>query len=67
MSAGPVLADRTPSDWRIPMITQPPTDRDAPLIYSLDRRGPNDPRFGSIHVVITAVIAVLAATMYLLL
>ena len=25
---------------------------DVPLVYSLDRRGPNDPRFGSIHVVL---------------
>lgn len=49
------------------MITQPPTDREAPLIYSLDRRGPNDPRFGSIHVVLTAMIAGLAAALYLLL
>ena len=49
------------------MITQPPTDRESPLIYSLDRRGPNDPRFGSIHVVLAAVIAGLAAAMYFLL
>jgi hypothetical protein len=34
--------------------------RDEPLIYALDRRGPNDPRFGSIHVLI-AVMVVLAA------
>jgi hypothetical protein len=62
-----VLAGRTPSDWRISMITQSPTDREAPLIYSLDRRGPNDPRFGSIHVVLASVIAGLAAATYLLL
>ncbi len=49
------------------MITQPPTDPEAPLIYSLDRRGPNDPRFGSIHVVLAAMIASVAAAMYLLL
>jgi hypothetical protein len=49
------------------MITQPPTDREAPLIYSLDRRGPNDPRFGSVHVVLATLIAGLAGVMYLLL
>ncbi len=48
------------------MITQPPTEREAPLTYSLDRRGPNDPRFGSIHLVLCMLTASLAAV-YLLL
>jgi hypothetical protein len=46
------------------MLTQPPTEREAPLVYSLDRRGPNDPRFGSIHAVITVLVVGLAAAMY---
>ena len=28
------------------------TESEPPQVYSLDRRGPNDPRFGSIHVVL---------------
>jgi hypothetical protein len=33
------------------------------LVYSLDRRGPNDPRLGSVHVVIFVLIAALAVAM----
>jgi hypothetical protein len=33
------------------------------LVYSLDRRGPNDPRLGSVHVVILVLIAALAVAM----
>ena len=33
------------------------------LVYSLDRRGPNDPRLGSVHVVIMMLIAGFAAAM----
>lgn len=49
------------------MIARPPTERDAPLIYSLDRRGPNDPRVGSIHAFIGVLVAALLAAMYLVL
>jgi hypothetical protein len=37
------------------------------LVYSLDRRGPNDPRFGSVHVVILTLIAALAVALLSLL
>ena len=33
------------------------------LVYSLDRRGPNDPRLGSVHLVILVLIAALAVAM----
>lgn len=44
-----------------------PFDTDQPLTYSLDRRGPNDPRLGSIHVVITVLMAALIAAAYVVL
>lgn len=41
--------------------TPPPYDTDGPLVYSLDRRDPNDPKLGSIHVVVALLTSVLAA------
>lgn len=38
----------------------PPFDLDGPLVYSLDRRGPNDPKIGSVHVVLALLTAALA-------
>lgn len=46
------------------MITQPPGDHDSPIVSSLDRRGPDDPRFGSIHVFLAVMITGLAAAVY---
>ncbi len=43
------------------MIRQRPTEWEAPLVYALDRRGPNDPRFGSFHLVLAALLITLAA------
>jgi len=40
-------------------------DTEAPHVYSLDRRGPNDPRLGSIHVVIGLMLAALLGAVYL--
>lgn len=42
------------------MSTHQGHEFEAPLVYSLDRRGPNDPRIGSIHLVLLVLIAVLA-------
>lgn len=44
-----------------------PFDTEQPLTYSLDGRGPNDPRFGSIHVVLLVLTAALAAATFLVL
>ncbi len=35
-------------------------ESEEPLVYALDRRGPNDPRFGSIHAVIGTLVIALA-------
>lgn len=35
-----------------PVVPAGSVGDELPLVYSLDRRGPNDPRFGSIHVVV---------------
>lgn len=43
------------------MIRQRPTEWEPPLVYALDRRGPNDPRFGSVHVVLAALLLAVAA------
>jgi hypothetical protein len=49
------------------MIEQPQTEREAPMIYALDRRGPNDPSVGSIHIVLgVLLIALSVATMLVL-
>ncbi len=37
----------------------PATDSEAPGVYTLDRRGPNDPRLGSIHLVVGALLGAL--------
>jgi len=49
------------------MSTHQGHEFEAPLVYSLDRRGPNDPRLGSIHVVLVVLIAVLVAAAVLVL
>lgn len=36
-------------------------EHDEPIVYSLDRRGPNDPLVGSIHLVIVVLTTVLVA------
>ncbi|MAT04490.1 MAG: hypothetical protein CL424_05545 [Acidimicrobiaceae bacterium] len=62
--------DGLPNTGHQPMSATPapsPFDTDQPLTYSLDRRGPNDPRLGSIHVVITVLMAALIAAAYVVL
>ena len=44
-----------------------PFDTDQPLTYSLDRRGPNDPRVGSIHVLLAVLTSALLAAAYVVL
>lgn len=44
-----------------------PFDADQPLTYSLDRRGPNDPRIGSIHVLLAVLTSALVAAAYVVL
>lgn len=44
-----------------------PGEPDATYVYSLDRRGPNDPRFGSIHVLIGLFLIALALGMIVVL
>ena len=44
-----------------------PFDTDDAIIYSLDRRGPNDPRFGSVHAVIAVLLVTLAAAAFVVL
>jgi hypothetical protein len=42
-------------------LTEPDVfEHDEPLVYALDRRGPNDPRFGSIHALIGTLAIALA-------
>lgn len=43
------------------MIDQQPSE--PPLVYALDRRGPNDPRFGTVHLVLAVLVVALAAGM----
>ena len=53
-----------------PMSATPapsPFDTDQPLTYSLDLRGPNDPRIGSIHVLLAVLTSALLAAAYVVL
>lgn len=43
------------------MIRQRSTEWEPPLVYALDRRGPNDPRFGSFHLVLGVLLIAVAA------
>ena len=54
----------------IPMSATPapsPFDTEQPLTYSLDRRGPNDPRIGSIHVLVAVLLGALVTAAYVVL
>ncbi|MAT07272.1 MAG: hypothetical protein CL424_19750 [Acidimicrobiaceae bacterium] len=51
---------------RSPMSATPASD-DEPLVYALDRRGPNDRRFNSAHALVFVMATVLFGTAIVLL
>ena len=44
-----------------------PLDTAQPLTFALDRRGPRDPRVGSIHVLLAVLTSALVAAAYVVL
>lgn len=49
------------------MTMQRMTESEPAQVYTLDRRGPNDPRFGSIHVVLGGLVTTLVIGLVLIL
>lgn len=49
------------------MTMQRMTETDPPQVFSLDGRSPDEPRFGSIHALIGAMLATLAVGIVLVL